>query len=244
MINADGTPGTRTIVAPKGIYKTPHGYRVQLNIEHKSKKQTKKPRAGTAAATAAAAEKDRQTTASEFDPLGALRSKISASLTSEMASSSTNTGKFSRNSKSFEDAVWLYEVAILLSDDIRSTSELIGRGNYESMEAMRWIDNEQAYLDSFAANILKLGNSKLLTPIEHAIATATFERITNHHKDSVSPRGSPRGSPRSTAGARGASTGTHLDIKLSSGGVPLANAGGTSISPGGSALSVPTAAVM
>ena len=30
---ADGTTVTRNIVAPKGIYKTPHGYRVQLNVD-------------------------------------------------------------------------------------------------------------------------------------------------------------------------------------------------------------------
>ena len=34
-------PITKSIVAPKGIYKTPHGYRVQLNIEHTSRNKQK-----------------------------------------------------------------------------------------------------------------------------------------------------------------------------------------------------------
>jgi hypothetical protein len=129
-VNADGSHGTRTIVAPKGIYKTPHGYRVQLNIEHKSKKPKKRSSSRSVAENA-------KTETAQFNHLDALRSTISASMTTEIENSATNTGKFSRNSKNFEDAVWLYEVAILLSDNISSVSELVGRGNYESMQAMR-----------------------------------------------------------------------------------------------------------
>jgi hypothetical protein len=44
------------------------------------------------------------------------------------------------------------------------------------------MDTEPEYLEAFAANIAKLGISKLLTPIEHAIASATFDRITNRHR--------------------------------------------------------------
>ena len=35
------TDATKLIAAPKGIYKTPHGYRVQLNIERMSRSKNK-----------------------------------------------------------------------------------------------------------------------------------------------------------------------------------------------------------
>jgi len=49
------------------------------------------------------------------------------------------------------------------------------------------MDTEELYLAAFAANIRKLGTTKLLTPIEHAIATATFDRIINASKDILVP---------------------------------------------------------
>ena len=89
----------RTVVAPKGIYKTPHGYRVQLNMESFSG-----------------------------------RGKI---IEGAPPPQHPQRGKFSRNTKKFEEAVWLYEVAILISDCPSSAHSLICHGNFEFMYAMK-----------------------------------------------------------------------------------------------------------
>ena len=72
----DGTPVTKCIVAPKGIYKTPHGYRVQLNIEHTSRNKQKPKNQGFASVS---------------------------STTQVNGLSPSNRGKFSRNAKNFAD---------------------------------------------------------------------------------------------------------------------------------------------
>ena len=36
----------------------------------------------------------------------------------------------------FIQAVWLYEVAILISDGVKSCNEMISHGNFESMQSM------------------------------------------------------------------------------------------------------------
>ena len=101
---ADGEAITRTVVAPKGIYKTPHGYRVQLNMESVGG------------------------VASKLKPLephpsnGGISSALVAS-----------KGKFSRNTKKFDEAVWLYEAAILISDLPSSVETIAMRGNYGFM---------------------------------------------------------------------------------------------------------------
>lgn len=87
----------RTVVAPKGIYKTPHGYRVQLNMESGRGVKSKN---------------------------------------TDMSSVSQR-GKFSRNTKKFEEAVWLYEIAILISDCPHSVQTLILHGNFDFMFAMK-----------------------------------------------------------------------------------------------------------
>lgn len=49
----------------------------------------------------------------------------------------TPEGKFSRNAPTFEDAVWLYEIAILIFDGPETVDELLAKGNYESIASLR-----------------------------------------------------------------------------------------------------------
>jgi len=79
--------GTEQILAPKGVYKTPCGFRVQLNVKGPSAQR-----------------------------------------------------KFSRNVAKVHDALWLYEIAILLADLPQDLKSLLNNGNYVSMKSLNvWI---------------------------------------------------------------------------------------------------------
>ena len=45
--------------------------------------------------------------------------------------------KFSRNAKTFAEALWLYEIAILISDSHCSLADMIDGGNYRSLYSMK-----------------------------------------------------------------------------------------------------------
>jgi hypothetical protein len=113
-VTANGETITRSIVAPKGIYKTPHGYRVQLNME---------------SVGSGAAAKAKQECSDVVSPSSEVVAPTTASLIA-------SKGKFSRNTKRFEEAVWLYEVAILISDLPSSVQTIVVRGNYSFMLTM------------------------------------------------------------------------------------------------------------
>lgn len=166
-VTPSGETISRSIVAPKGIYKTPHGYRVQLNME--SVGSGAKSKLAATSAGAAGGEKvggggvnkevspaltrDGSTvgvvspTDSTHEcldgcvsPDGAAHSQpmILSSPTSVPTTASlvASKGKFSRNTKKFEEAVWLYEVAILISDLPSDVQMIVLRGNYSFMITM------------------------------------------------------------------------------------------------------------
>lgn len=132
---SDGTKVSRTILAPKGIYKTPHGFRVQLNIEP------------------------------IIDESG-------------NQSASAKRGKFSRNAKNFEDAMWVYEVAILISDCPSDVQTMLIRGNFESMLSMSWFNTTSAYMYNLENNIKKLHSIKILNATEYNLAIASLEQVS------------------------------------------------------------------
>jgi hypothetical protein len=141
---SDGTKLSRTILAPKGIYKTPHGFRVQLNI----------------------------------DPI------IDES---GHQSASAKRGKFSRNAKNFEDAMWVYEVAILISDCPSDVQTMLVRGNFESMLSMTWFSSTTAYMFNLTSNIKKLHSIKILNNMEYDLAVAALEQVSTADK-SIPPQ--------------------------------------------------------
>ena len=57
-----------------------------------------------------------------------------ATATAEVAAKNR---KFSRNAKTFAEALWLYEIAILISDSHYSLNDMIEGGNYRSLYSMK-----------------------------------------------------------------------------------------------------------
>ena len=111
MTEEEISKNRRLIVAPKGIYKTPHGYRVQLNMESTGGMKN----------------------ASDAQASSQVNSVPNTTTTTN---NTVHKSKFSRNTKCFEEAVWLYEIAILISDSPDCAQKLLLTGNFESMLSM------------------------------------------------------------------------------------------------------------
>jgi hypothetical protein len=84
LIYFPGVSGTELIPAPKGVYKTASGFRVQLNVgTHQSQR------------------------------------------------------KFSRNAPLVHNALWLYEIAILMADSPQNLRLLLKNGNFLTMKSLK-----------------------------------------------------------------------------------------------------------
>lgn len=84
FIHFPGLTGSEPVLAPKGVYKTASGFRVQLNV-----------------------------------------------------GSPQSQRKFSRNAPVVHDALWLYEIAILMADSPHELSSMLNNGNYISMKSLK-----------------------------------------------------------------------------------------------------------
>jgi len=123
-VAANGETVSRQIVAPKGIYKTPHGYRVQLNM----------------GSVGSGSKQKKVVDCDDVDSHVVIPTNADSNNSNPAPTTASlvgSKGKFSRNTKKFEEAVWLYEVAILISDLPSDVQTIVVRGNFSFMTTMR-----------------------------------------------------------------------------------------------------------
>lgn len=88
--------------------------------------------------------------------------------------------KFSRNCKRYDDALWLYEVIFLISDQPHFLEELIVCGNYGELRRLFWptsTDGHREYYCTLGNKITELRNGDVLTDEEYSSALIAYQSI-------------------------------------------------------------------
>ena len=78
--------------------------------------------------------------------------------------------KFSRNVETLEDAIWLYEIKILSSDQPKSIEPLKRAGNYDSLISLKVIESNYDYYEKLGFKIKELCDLRCVTKTEFEIA--------------------------------------------------------------------------
>lgn len=122
----------------KGVYNTPHGFRVQLNMRPVLESQAALQR------------------------------------------SAKGNVKFSRNCRRYEDALWLYECILLISDRPRSLEDILCRGNYQALSCNGLLGNDanpSLYHKHLGEQLSSLRDNGILLNDEWKEALDAYERL-------------------------------------------------------------------
>ena len=103
--------------------------------------------------------------------------------------------KFSRNCKSYESAIWLYEVMIFISDCPTHLYELLNIGNYDAMLCAKVIPNTNLskdnmtgthtaliYLNMFKHQLVLLKQGNILTAQEYMVAMQLLQDMDTQYE--------------------------------------------------------------
>jgi len=100
-----------------------------------------------------------------------------------------SSNKFTKNVNDFTEALWLFEIAVLICDQPTKLNTLLKSGNYDFLLMNNYVKNSTDYRALLGDNILKLHSKKILKNEQADLAISIFGNLANDsvRDDAVDP---------------------------------------------------------
>jgi hypothetical protein len=97
--------------------------------------------------------------------------------------------RVSRNAKSFDDALWIYEIFVLIVEFPGTISSCVQLGNYDYMVYSNEVHNPDEYYNKLGGAIKRFGLSGKFNAEEFATAVKVFNALEDTDGDSLDKKG-------------------------------------------------------